>query len=54
MTLLKLKEVAKYLQLHYVTVLKMAESGKMPAFKVKGSWRVPKEKLDEVFVRKDS
>ena len=41
------KEVAKYLNLHIMTVYKLVKEGKIPAFKVGGRWRFKKELLDE-------
>ena len=38
-------EVAKSLQLHPFTVTRLAREGKIPAFKVGGSWRFRKDEF---------
>ena len=45
--LLTIKEAAEYLKLNYMTVYKLAQKNKIPAFKVGGNWRFNKEILDE-------
>lgn len=40
--ILTLKEVAKYLKLAEKTAYKLAAEGKLPGFKVGGSWRFKK------------
>ena len=39
-------EVAKSLQLHPFTVTRLAREGKIPAFKVGGSWRFRKDQFE--------
>ena len=46
-SLMRIKDAAKYLQLHHMTVYKLAQRGKIPACKVGGNWRFQKELLDE-------
>ncbi len=41
------KELAKYLQLHEVTILKYARKGKIPAFRIGRTWRFDKEVIDQ-------
>ena len=41
--ILTLKEVAKYLKLAEKTAYKLAADGKLPGFKVGGSWRFKNE-----------
>jgi len=41
------KELARYLNLHIMTIYKLAKEGKIPAFKVGGRWRFKKKLLDE-------
>ena len=41
------RETAEYLRLHCMTVYKLARVGKIPATKVRGSWRVERETFDE-------
>jgi len=45
--LMSTKEAAKYLKLHYVTLYKLAQQGRIPALKVGGSWRFDKDMLDD-------
>jgi len=44
---LTLKEVATYLKLAEKTAYELAEEGKLPGFKVGGSWRFKKEDIDQ-------
>jgi len=43
--ILTLKEVAKYLKLAEKTAYRLAAEGKIPGFKVGGSWRFKKEDI---------
>ncbi len=43
--IMTIEEVAEYLHLHNLTVYRLAQTGKIPAFKVGGSWRIKKEVL---------
>ena len=43
--ILTLKDVAKYLKLAEKTAYRLAAEGKLPGFKVGGSWRFKKEDL---------
>lgn len=45
--ILTLKEVAKYLKLADKTAYKLAAEGKLPGFKVGGSWRFKREDIDQ-------
>ncbi len=47
MTLMSPKQVAEYLQLNIMTVYRQLNNGKLPGFRVGGSWRVSKENLDQ-------
>ena len=40
------KEVAKYLDVHPMTLYKLVREGRIPAFKVGGQWRFRKVALD--------
>lgn len=40
--LLKVKDVAKYLQMNRMTIYKLAKSGKLPCIKIGSEWRFPK------------
>lgn len=44
--ILTLKEVAAYLKLAEKTAYKLAAEGKLPGFKVGGSWRFKTEDID--------
>ncbi len=44
--LMNIKEAAGYLRLNYMTLYKLAQKRKVPAFKVGGNWRFKKELLD--------
>ena len=44
--ILTLKEVAKYLKLAEKTAYKLAAEGKLPGFKVGGSWRFKEEDIE--------
>lgn len=43
---LTLKQVAEYLQLAEKTAYRLAAEGKLPGFKVGGSWRFKQQDLD--------
>jgi len=45
-TILTIKEVADYLKVTERTLYRLAQEGKIPAFKVGGSWRFRREDLD--------
>tara|TARA_R110002167_G_C12699470_1_gene653244 strand:+ start:82 stop:267 length:186 start_codon:yes stop_codon:yes gene_type:complete len=45
--ILTLKEVAEYLKLAEKTAYKLAAEGKLPGFKVGGSWRFKKVDIDQ-------
>jgi excisionase family DNA binding protein len=42
-----LKEVARYLGLHVMTVYKLTREGRVPAAKIGGQWRFKRNVLDE-------
>ena len=44
---LKIKEVAALLKVGEKTVYSMAQSGELPAFKVRGPWRFSRKDLDD-------
>lgn len=44
--ILTLKEVAAYLKLTEKTAYRLASEGKLPGFKVGGSWRFKREDLE--------
>ena len=44
--ILTLKEVVTYLKLAEKTAYKLAAAGKLPGFKVGGSWRFKQEDID--------
>jgi excisionase family DNA binding protein len=45
--ILTLKEVALYLKLAEKTAYRLASEGKLPGFKVGGSWRFKKDDLEK-------
>ena len=44
--IMTLKEIAKYLGVHSMTVYRLLKEKKLPGFKVGGQWRTKKEVLD--------
>ena len=44
--ILTIKEVAAYLKLNKKTAYKLTAEGKIPAFKVGGSWRFRKDEIE--------
>ena len=48
--LLNIEEVAKVLQLHAMTVYRLAREGKLPGFKVGGRWRFHRSALEDWMV----
>ena len=44
---LTVKQVAEYLQVNERTIYKLAQSGKIPCFKVAGTWRFWKREIVE-------
>lgn len=44
--ILTVKEVAEYLKVNERTVYRMATAGKLPAFKVGGSWRFKQAEIE--------
>lgn len=51
--ILTLKEVAAYLKLAEKTAYRLASEGKLPGFKVGGSWRFKREDL-EAWIKQQS
>lgn len=45
--LLTLQQVSEYLNIHEMTLYKMAQQGKVPASKVGRVWRFRKNRIDE-------
>lgn len=45
--IMTLQEVAKYLNLHVMTVYKLTREGRVPAAKIGGQWRFKRDVLDE-------
>ena len=45
--MMTIDEVAKYLNLHPLTVRRLARDGGIPAFKIGRQWRVKRELLDQ-------
>jgi len=40
-------ETAAYLRMNRMTIYRLAQEGKIPAFKVGGSWRFDRQGIDE-------
>ncbi|MBI4432596.1 MAG: helix-turn-helix domain-containing protein [Candidatus Omnitrophica bacterium] len=49
--IMTLKEVAKYLGVHSMTVYRLLKEKKLPGFKVGGQWRTKKEVLDSYLLK---
>lgn len=49
--ILTLKEVAEYLKLAEKTAYRLAAEGKLPGFKVGGSWRFKREDIENMILR---
>lgn len=45
--IMTMKEVAEYLKLNEKTAYRLASEGKIPGFKIGGSWRFERNDLDE-------
>lgn len=45
--MLKIKDVAALLKVGEKTIYSMAQSGELPAFKVRGQWRFSRKDIDE-------
>lgn len=45
--IMTVKEVADYLKLNEKTAYRLTSEGKLPAFKVGGSWRFKKSEIEE-------
>lgn len=46
-TIMKIKEVAEYLKLNEKTTYRLASQGKIPGFKVGGTWRFHRHELED-------
>jgi len=44
---LTLEQIAEYLQMSTSSIYKMAQAGKIPAYKVGRQWRFKKEEIDK-------
>jgi excisionase family DNA binding protein len=45
--MMSIEEVAEYIQLHPLTVRRLARDGEIPALKIGRQWRIKRELLDE-------
>lgn len=52
--IMTLKEVAKYLGLHPISIYRLIKTTDIPAMKVGGQWRFKKEVLDEWLSKQSS
>jgi len=48
MTLMTLKETAKYLRISDMTCYRMVQTGSIPAAKIGGTWKIHQERLDSI------
>ena len=48
-----IKEVSEYLKLNEKTAYRLASEGKIPGFKVGGSWRFRKSEIDRWIVQQE-
>lgn len=46
--IMTIKEVAEYLKLNEKTTYRLASEGKIPAFKVGGSWRFRQDEIEKL------
>lgn len=44
---MNIKECSSYLNLHQLTVNRLCNQGKIPAYKLFGRWRISKNRLDK-------
>jgi len=44
------REIAKYLGVHEMTIYRLAKRKEIPCFKLGGRWRAHKERLDKVIM----
>jgi excisionase family DNA binding protein len=49
--IMTLREVAKYLGVHTMTVYRLLKEKKLPGFKVGGQWRTKKDVLDQYLLK---
>ena len=47
--IMNIKEVAEFLQVKEQTVYRLVQTGKIPALKIGGQWKVKKSHLDKMF-----
>lgn len=51
--IMTIQEVAEYLRLNEKTTYRLAAEGKLPGFKVGGSWRFRKGEIDRWIVKQE-
>ncbi len=51
--IMTIEECARYLKTSLSTLYKLAQEGKIPAFKLSGQWRFKKDLIDE-WIRQES
>ncbi len=52
--IMTLKEVAKYLGLHPISIYRLIKTSDIPAMKIGGQWRFKKEVLDDWFSKQSN
>lgn len=45
--IMTVREVARYLRMHEMTIYRMARQGEIPAYKVGNRWRFNRERLED-------
>lgn len=51
-TIMKVRQIAKYLQTDEHTIYRLARKGQIPAFKLSGQWRFKKDLIDKWIEKK--
>jgi excisionase family DNA binding protein len=50
--MMSIEETAEYLQLHPLTVRRLARDGEIPALKIGRQWRIKRELLDDFMTKR--
>jgi excisionase family DNA binding protein len=51
-TIMKVRQIAEYLQTDEHTIYRLARKGQIPAFKLSGQWRFKKDLIDKWIEKK--
>ncbi|MHA1401644.1 MAG: helix-turn-helix domain-containing protein [Candidatus Heimdallarchaeaceae archaeon] len=52
--IMTMEECSKYLKTSFSTLYKLAQEGKIPAFKLSGQWRFKKDLIDEWIIKESN